>query len=163
METRLTLVREYLFDKTTIGRLFWDGEFVCFTCEDVDRYLEIESNTKVAGETAIPIGDYHVTITMSNRFNQPMPLISVVKGFSGIRIHAGNSSSDTEGCILLGDVYSTAFPERIFQSRVAFARFFSRLKGALASGPVALTILRKPGVQPAKGISVLSLGGQVVS
>ena len=31
-----------------------------------------------------------------------MPLIDNVKGYSGIRIHSGNTSKDTEGCLIVG-------------------------------------------------------------
>ncbi len=55
---------------------------------------------------AIPEGTYMVTLTYSPRFNRLLPLLSGDKKFNtifqGIRIHAGNDSEDTKGCILVG-------------------------------------------------------------
>jgi len=32
-----------------------------------------------------------------------LPLVNNVKGFSGIRIHPGNTAADSLGCILVGE------------------------------------------------------------
>ena len=57
---------------------------------------------KIAGKTAIPSGMYRVKKTFSPRFKKILPEILEVEGFSGVRIHAGNTAKDTEGCLLLG-------------------------------------------------------------
>lgn len=92
----LTLVREYINKKNTVGKLYANGEFVGYTLEDALRPI------KIKGETAIPFGFYKVTLSMSNRFGRIMPLLHDVSGFSGARIHGGNDEDDTEGCPLLG-------------------------------------------------------------
>lgn len=55
---------------------------------------------------AIPEGRYAVVITWSPKFKQWLPLLlgdqDFNRLFKGIRIHAGNCSEDTEGCILVG-------------------------------------------------------------
>ena len=82
----------------TIGELSVDGTYICDTLEDRVR----PAGEKVYGETAIPYGTYTVTLSYSNRFKKTMPEILNVPNFSGIRIHCGNSSKDTEGCLLVG-------------------------------------------------------------
>jgi hypothetical protein len=66
-------------------------------------------------------------------------LIIHVTGFSGVRIHAGNSSEDTDGCILVGDSLSGG--DFIGQSRIAFNALFSIMQKAhMAGEPIELEI-----------------------
>jgi len=104
----LTLKRIAFRDTYTIGKLYIDGKWFCDTIEDRDRGLydsmdddEIKAR-KVYGETAIPYGEYMIKITYSPKYKKMMPLIENVKGFSGIRIHSGNTAKDSLGCILVG-------------------------------------------------------------
>ena len=57
---------------------------------------------KVKGRSAIPEGRYAVVISWSPKLKQWLPILLGVPKFEGIRIHAGNSAKDTEGCILVG-------------------------------------------------------------
>lgn len=85
------------------GKLFADRLFFGETLEDADRYLET-GGEKIDGDTAIPRGRYKVTLSMSRRFGRIMPEVHDVPGFSGVRIHGGNTEADTLGCPLLGQV-----------------------------------------------------------
>lgn len=98
----LKLIRYYFGDNLTLGRLYKDDVFFAYTLEDTDRKLELYPNLKIHGHTAIPLGEYDVTVTYSNRFKRPLPLISCVVGFEGVRFHGGNTEKDTEGCPLVG-------------------------------------------------------------
>lgn len=102
------IVRNEFADGYTMGRLYLNGKYFCDTLEDCDRSLYDKQTVteimriKVQGQTAIPIGVYNVRVSYSQRFKRDVPLIEGVKGFSGVRIHAGNNARDTEGCVLLG-------------------------------------------------------------
>ena len=105
---RITLFRIANRPTYCIGKLYIDGEYLCDTIEDVDRGLDDKMTEeeilkkKVKGETAIPTGIYPVYLTYSPKYKKQMPLIDNVKGYSGIRIHSGNTSKDTEGCLIVG-------------------------------------------------------------
>lgn len=104
----LKLKRIFRGDKYTIGHLYIDGDYYCDTLEDTDRGLSSDMSEeeikriKVYGRTAIPKGTYKVEVTYSPKFKRHLPLLIDVKGFSGIRIHSGNSAEDTLGCLLVG-------------------------------------------------------------
>lgn len=95
----LTLKRDILADGYTLGLLSVDGKHYCYTVEDMVR-----EGVKIPGKTAIPYGRYKVIVNMSNRFKKLMPLLIDVPGFSGVRIHSGNTAEDTEGCIIVGKI-----------------------------------------------------------
>lgn len=131
-------------DSYTIGKLYIDGKYVCDTCEDKDRGLtdsmtveEIKSK-KVYGQTAIPTGTYTVSYTMSNRFKKMMPLINNVKGFEGIRMHAGNSASDSLGCLILGENKAVG---KVLNSRATCAKVYPLIEAASKKGErITITI-----------------------
>jgi hypothetical protein len=92
-------VKRTLFNKTnTIGELYIDGVFFCYTLEDVVRNA---GTKKVYGQTAIPYNTYKVILSLSNRFKKVLPEILNVPDFSGVRIHGGNTEADSLGCILV--------------------------------------------------------------
>ena len=87
----------------TLGRVYYNGVFFCFSCEDEDRKLE-SGGVKVKTKTAIPRGVYDLTVSFSHRFQKELPEVLSVPQFQGIRIHGGNKAEDSEGCILTGQV-----------------------------------------------------------
>lgn len=137
---RLTLKRIANKKDYCIGKLYINGVYFCDTLEDVDRGLsdamteEEIKQLKVKGQTAIPVGIYTVLLTYSPKYKKVMPLINNVKGYSGIRIHSGNSSKDTEGCLLVG---KNTVVGRLTDSRNTFNALFKRL---LQKGSNKITI-----------------------
>lgn len=130
----LKLIRKTFTDVSTIGELYLSDVRECFVLEDYDRELHQEmplaiiEHIKFQNETAIPYGKYEVIIDLSNRFKRLMPLLLDVPGFSGIRIHAGNTEADTDGCLLLGQISGHDF---VGHSVAAYNEFFPKLKTAL--------------------------------
>ena len=129
--------RKFKGDKYTISDVFIDGVKICNMLEDPVRNL-IDKNKdgdfndpgegKVYGNTAIPSGTYEIVITYSPRFKKYLPLLVDVPGYSGIRIHSGNSALDTSGCLLPGvnDVKG-----KVSQSRKYFTLIFDKISNAL--------------------------------
>ncbi len=105
---KLVLKRIHFGDTFTVGQLYEDTGYgqspICYVLED--KYREVEGQDvkvwKEQNKTAIPKGVYDVRITFSNRFQCKLPQLMDVPGFTGIRIHTGNSSKNTEGCLLVG-------------------------------------------------------------
>jgi hypothetical protein len=120
---KLEIKRHWFSEKTTTGVLILDRTTFCFTLEDVAR----AEGVKIPGKTAIPAGEYRVIIDLSARFGREMPKLLEVPNFEGIRIHAGNTDKDTEGCILVG---FNRGPDGIWDSREAFKALFDQLKAA---------------------------------
>ena len=99
----IKLYRNKPSGKAIFGQLYVDGAYSCDTLENTDY--------------SIPAGFYRLRITHSPRFKELLPILDGVLGRSGIRIHAGNTTRDTEGCILVG---SADLPNRrLLSSRKA--------------------------------------------
>ncbi len=138
--------RESYLPDRTIGRLFVNGEFNCYTLEDTDRGL-LQSDpkslsNKVKGKTAIPKGRYRVVLAYSPRFsNRPyykeltgshgLPLLLDVPGFDRILIHTGNTPGDTEGCILVG---KNIDKNNLSNSQAAYTPLYKKISDALLTG-----------------------------
>lgn len=121
----LTLNRIFLGSSATIGELLINDKHLCDTLEDRVR----PEGEKVYGKTAIPEGTYEVKLTHSPRFKKILPEILNVPNFSGIRIHTGNSSKDTEGCILVG-TWDGEKEDWVGSSKIAFDKLMSLLEKA---------------------------------
>ena len=91
-------IREQVMDEYLPGT---EDKYFCDTLEPTWRDYE-HGAYKVKGRSAIPEGHYAVVISYSPRFKQWLPILLGVPKFEGIRIHAGNTAKDTEGCILVG-------------------------------------------------------------
>ena len=98
---RLSIRREEVDEYRT----YEHKQYFCDTLEPTWRDYQ-HGAYKVKGRSAIPEGRYAVVITWSPKFGAWLPLLVgdevFRKQWSGVRIHAGNTAKDTEGCILVG-------------------------------------------------------------
>ena len=98
---RLSIV-ETVLDEYSAGTA---EKYLCDTLEPTWRDYA-NGAYKVKGHSAIPEGRYAVVISWSPKFKDWLPILlggpEFNKKWQGIRIHAGNTAEDTEGCILVG-------------------------------------------------------------
>lgn len=139
---KLTLNRIALRQTYTIGKLYIDGKYFCDTLEDTVRDTNKSGKfdngeKKVKGKTAIPYGTYEIKWTYSPRFKKYTPQLMNVPSFEGIRIHSGNSSDHTEGCLLLGENKKVGM---VLNSRATIAKFYPIIKDTCAKGEVTIEI-----------------------
>lgn len=123
---QIIVKRDTPTENSTPGRLFvvehGKERFVCYTLEDIPRAV------KIPGKTAIPVGEYQVTISHSARFKRQLPLLHAVPNFTGIRIHGGNTHENTEGCVLVGRVRDSS--DRISNCAPALAEVMQLISNA---------------------------------
>lgn len=143
---KLTLQRDDLQASRTFGRvLAEDGHRLCYVLEDAVREVPGRpvAEWKIHGKTAIPAGEYKITLENSPRFGPNTLTVHDVPGFTGVRIHAGNTEADTEGCPLLGmEVTPTGIMGGT--SRPAVALVKELVRQAIARGEVVLMTVANP-------------------
>ena len=153
----LLTLRRYDFEPDACGgelRLnFEEGagsQAFAWTAEDCDRGLN-QSDTldhiasvKVRGQTAIPAGCYQVVLKQSGNYGADTPTVHKVPGFRYIRIHAGNSADDTEGCILPG-LHRDDGADRVTSSAKATKWLRAEIQNRIRAGEsVRIHITRDP-------------------
>lgn len=105
---KLDVIRYSSQHESTLGLLFIDGKFECYTLEDEER------SVKVFGETRIPKGSYDIRFRKEGGHNaryskkfgvDHMGMLEVkdVPNFKYVLIHIGNTDDDTAGCLLVGN------------------------------------------------------------
>lgn len=131
---RITVIRYASAPESTLGLLFINGQFECYTLED-----EYRTEKKYA-ETRIPAGLYHIKLRKVGgfhaRYKRKFPKFHVgmleimdVPGFKYVLIHIGNKDDDTAGCLLVGDSTNNnqIADGFIGSSRQAYKRFYQKV------------------------------------
>ena len=139
---KLTLKRIALRPTYTIGKLYIDDAYFCDTLEDTVRDTNKSGKfdngeQKIKGKTAIPYGTYEIKWTYSPRFKKYTPQLMNVPSFEGIRVHAGNTSADTEGCLILGENKQVG---KVLNSRATINKFYPKRKKVCCNGQVSREI-----------------------
>jgi len=144
---RITLFRFLDNGNESIGLVFINGRFECFSLED--------SNNPKEGKPRIPEGSYilsykktvtPLTILYKTKykwFKKHLEL-KAVKNYSDIYIHIGNDDEDTRGCILIGSSVSTSGSGDVIieKSEAAYKSFYDRVsKRVEDKNDVIITII----------------------
>lgn len=128
------------------GTRFGDGKSYCNSLEDTDRGLTSDMTVdqirkkKVYGKTAIPSGEYIITMTYSHKYKRNMPLVNNVKGFDGIRLHSLNKPEDSLGCIGFGKNDKVGW---ISDSRYWTGLIEGKIKTALGRGEIVKLVIER--------------------
>ena len=111
-DANLLLIRDFYTTKSTLGKLYLNGELFCNT-------LELAWKDNQRSVSCIPEGEYDVRIRLpreSATRDYLHLLVKEVKDRSYILFHIGNTPKDTKGCILVG---MKRGENRIYDSRIA--------------------------------------------
>lgn len=148
---KITVQREPSENGRTYGKLFLDGVYFCETLEDqIRETAEPVAKWKIRGQTAIPSGEYSVILSDSQHFARVLPELLRVPGYVGVRIHPGNTASQTEGCILVGkergDLQIGAKKvNAVLQSQIAFKSLYERLvEATVIKDPITISVINPP-------------------
>ena len=139
--TRIAKRKTYTIGKLFIRRQVMDeylpgtaDDYFCDTLEPTWRDYK-NGAYKVKGRSAIPEGRYAVVISFSPKFKQWLPILlggpEFNRKWQGIRIHAGNCSEDTEGCILVGKNREVG---KVLNSRIWLHRLKQKIVEAKGRG-----------------------------
>lgn len=95
MTTVFQITRDKMDSGPTTGQLLAPPDLSLYTLEDpwLDNQPDI---------SCIPVGTYRCIKSWSLRWKKQMPELLMVPFRSAIRIHGGNTTADTHGCILVG-------------------------------------------------------------
>ena len=117
-------------------------DYFCDTLEPTWRDY-VNGAYKVKGRSAIPEGRYAVVISYSPKFKQWLPILlggpEFNRKWQGIRIHAGNTSEDTEGCILVGKNREVG---KVLDSRIWLHRLKQKIVEAKDKGEAVWLTIR---------------------
>jgi len=135
------LYRIYDGGNSTLGMLFINKEFECFTLEDEFR------ESKIPGETRIPSGKYFIKLRQYGghhqryslkfpHFHKGMLQLINVPNFTDILIHIGNYERDTAGCLLVGEdaILLDNGNYKILHSTASYIKLYKKIKNVLISG-----------------------------
>lgn len=116
----------------TMSRIYINGELFSFGLEPYDASItkewpveDILSTKNKYGKIAIPVGEYTLIYNWSKKYKKMLPLILDTPGFSGVRIHSGNSCEDTRSCLLIGKFHRYGY---IIESRKTMDSFINLWK-----------------------------------
>tara|TARA_R110000824_G_scaffold3074_10_gene14081 strand:+ start:1619 stop:2161 length:543 start_codon:yes stop_codon:yes gene_type:complete len=131
----LLIIRDTFTDKSVVGKLYCNSEFIAHTLE-----LAWRDNEKSV--SCIPSGEYKCSIRLARESatrDYVHLLVEDVPNRSYILFHRGNYPSDSRGCILTG-THRAQSPDKIFESKIAHEGLMDYILGNQLSKNINLII-----------------------
>ena len=145
----ITVLRYSDDGTTTIGLLYLNGFFYCYTLEDTFREF------KIAGQTRIPAGKYSIDFirhetALTKKYRNLFPEwfhfhleIKNVPNYTGVYIHSGGDHTHTAGCLLVSDSLSVKNEAKFLtNSKETFRRLYIYLRTELEKGTPVRLVMR---------------------
>lgn len=122
-EQRTTIIIDHDLHLRNLSRIYVDDEFTCYGLDPC----------------ILSPGCYSVECNYSPKFKRILPLFYTTGKYSefpasrGLRIHAGNTLKNSQGCILVGMKYQvdTEGNVTLIDSKVALDKLMSNIGGKL--------------------------------
>lgn len=127
---KLTLIRISNWGQATSGVLLFNDSPIGALATLEDAWLDNQKNL-----SCIPSGKYAIERVHSPKFGNTFE-VKYVPNRTSILFHAGNSTLDTSGCILLGLGFLETADIKVFlaQSQKAFKMFLQKMDGVERAG-----------------------------
>lgn len=128
----------------TLGKLFIDDVFECYTLEDEFRAVKVKKETRIPDGTYLiklrTEGSHHIHYAQKfPDIHKGMLWLQNVPGFQFILIHIGNTEEDTEGCLLVGSDRDEK-TMTLQRSTVAYRKMYPKVADAIEKGEVWITV-----------------------
>ncbi len=147
-ELKIRVERDVKTDSFTLGKMYINDVFLCYTLE-----LPFRNGANIRKTTAILPGTYGIDMdTVSPTYasrgaksqylncGNKVPRLVGVPGRDGVLIHIGNYTSNTDGCILVG-TYRNTSTGTVSNSVTAFWQMYDILADAHNAGKlITITI-----------------------
>jgi hypothetical protein len=147
---KIRIIRVASGKNSTLSHLYLDQVFLSYLLEDKI------SETKEAGLTCIPEGNYQLCLNtqapMNERYlarypnrHKGMLEISGIPNFKAVFLHIGNTVMDTKGCPLTGHYWmKTGEDYQVYQSAFAYMQIYLPLLTVLqAQDECSLTVINQ--------------------
>ena len=132
MSSGVIILRDDSNARRTLGQFFApDGTALAQT-------LELPYRDNATDVSCIPAGSYTMNLRFSEKHQRDLWHIDGVPDRAQVEIHVGNSTADTEGCVLVG---GDRDGDRICDSREALERVMAYLEPATS---YPLTVADRP-------------------
>lgn len=136
----ITVLRYMDDGETTLGLLFLEDKFFCYTLEDTFRLQKVKKETRIpSGTYKVDFNKHDTSLTLKYRKTRPWFKyhlhINDVPNFSGVYIHSGSNHTHTEGCLLVASSIDAGNATlSVYHSRETYKKLYLHLKEVLDSG-----------------------------